>query len=108
MSNEWQHGLFGCFDNCFICVVTYFVPCYTYGKVAEAAGDSCLLCGLVFFVPIANIFFGATTRGKIREMKGIEGSLLKDVLMIWCCGCCSLIQEAQEVNCIGSQSMARE
>ena len=27
-----QHGIFGCFDNCGICIVTYFLPCYTFGK----------------------------------------------------------------------------
>ena len=28
----WQHGIFGCFDNCGICIFTYFLPCYTFGK----------------------------------------------------------------------------
>ncbi len=31
--NQWKHGLCGCFDNCEICIITYFVPCYTAGKV---------------------------------------------------------------------------
>ena len=33
--NPWQHGVFGCFDNCGICIVTYFLPCYTFGKEAS-------------------------------------------------------------------------
>ena len=31
-TNQWQNGLFGCFNNCGICIVTFLVPCYTYGK----------------------------------------------------------------------------
>uniref|UniRef100_A0A1I8FPH0 Zf-ANAPC11 domain-containing protein n=1 Tax=Macrostomum lignano TaxID=282301 RepID=A0A1I8FPH0_9PLAT len=41
---EFQHGLCGCFDDCGLCIITYFVPCYTFGKNAEAVGDSCMLC----------------------------------------------------------------
>lgn len=102
---EWQHGLFGCFDNFTVCIITYFAPCYTAGKNAEAVGESCVLCGLVLLVPIANIIFPATIRGKIREQKGIEGSLLTDILLHFCCTPCALCQEAQET---GSMGMAVE
>jgi len=110
MGGEWQHGLFGCFDNFGVCIITYFVPCYTAGKNAEAVGENCLLCGLVLLVPLANLWFPAQIRGKIREQKDIEGSLVSDILLMCFCGCCALIQEAQEVNAMGSQGMemARE
>ena len=64
---EFQHGLFGCFDNCGVCVITYFVPCYTQGRIAEKVGEDCLICGLLQLVPIANIIFGAQIRGKVRS-----------------------------------------
>lgn len=105
---EWQHGLFGCFDNCMVCIVTYFVPCYSFGKVAESVGESCLLCGLVTFVPLVNIFCAAKIRGKVRENKGIEGGFVNDLLMSCCCFFCSVAQEAQEMNAVGSQSITRE
>lgn len=108
MSNDWQHGLFGCFDNCTICVITYFVPCYTAGKTAETVGESCLLCGLVQLVPLANIFFGASIRGKVRDQKGIEGSFIGDILMVWCCYCCAWAQAAQETNAIGGQALSMD
>ena len=104
---DWQHGLFGCFDNCGVCVITYFVPCYTAGKNAETVGENCLLCGLVLLVPLANIFFPATIRQKIREQKGIEGGFVGDLLTHFCCGCCAITQEAQEMNSLGG-SMAME
>jgi len=63
---EFQHGLFGCFDNCGVCIITYFVPCYTQGRIAEKVGEDCLICGLLQLVPIANLIFGAQIRGKVR------------------------------------------
>jgi Cys-rich protein (TIGR01571 family) len=43
---------------------------------------------------------------QVREQKNIEGGFVADCLTIWCCYCCALVQEAQEVNAMGSQSMA--
>ena len=108
MSNQWQHGMFGCFDNFTVCIITYFVPCYTAGKTAETQGESCLLCGLAQMVPLLNIICNTKIRGKIRESKGIEGGLATDFLAHFCCYCCALTQEAQEVSSIGGQSIARE
>jgi Cys-rich protein (TIGR01571 family) len=42
---EWQHGLFGCFDDVKTCIIAYFVPCYVFGKNAEKVGENCLICG---------------------------------------------------------------
>lgn len=95
---SWKHGLCGCFDNMGLCIITYFVPCYTFGKNAEAVGDSCLLCGLVYFVPLANIVALLSVRGKIRESSGIPGGCCEDLLMIFFCHFCALVQEAQEVQ----------
>ena len=36
--NDWQFGLFGCFGDFGLCIITFFVPCYTIGKNAEAFG----------------------------------------------------------------------
>ena len=105
---DWQHGLCGCFDNCTVCVITYLVPCYTAGKVAESVGESCLMCGLVTFVPILNIICEAQIRGKIRDTKGITGGFVSDLLMHCCCGICALAQEAQEMNSLGGQSIDRQ
>jgi len=110
-AGEWSHGLCGCFDNCGVCIVTYFLPCYTMGKNAEAVGESCVLYGLAFFVPILDIFCAASIRGKIRDSKGIEGSFIGDLLAHFCCPLCALTQDAQEVGsvCAGqAMSMDRQ
>ena len=85
--------------------MTYFVPCYVIGKVAEKTGESCGLHGCLTFVPIANIICEAKIRGKIREQKGIPGSFCNDCLLHWFCAFCAVIQEAREVNAI-DRSMA--
>ena len=41
----WRSSLFGCFDDFGLCIITYIVPCYTFGKNAEAMGEDCLCCG---------------------------------------------------------------
>lgn len=108
MAREWSHGLFSCFDDCGTCLVTYFCHCYTAGKNAEAVGDSCLLCGLATFVPLANVFFMAQIRSKIRESKGINGTFLNDLCATCCCPLCMLVQSAQEVKgAPGAMSIAR-
>ena len=47
------------------------------------------------FVPLLNLWCRTQVRGKIREQKGIEGTCIKDLLMVWCCPPCSLVQEAR-------------
>jgi Cys-rich protein (TIGR01571 family) len=94
---DWQHGLFGCFDNCTLCLITYIAPCYTAGKNAEAVGESCIVYGILSILPVANIICPTQIRGKIREVKGIQGSFGMDCVLHWFCPFCALIQEAQEM-----------
>ncbi|KAK0062969.1 protein PLANT CADMIUM RESISTANCE 3 [Biomphalaria pfeifferi] len=104
---KFQHGIFGCFDNCCICLIAYFVPCYIFGRNAGAVGESCFLYGLVFAVPIFGVLFHWSIRSKIRSSRNIDGNCIKDMLAVCLCPCCALIQEAQEVNAPRTQSMAR-
>ncbi|PAA66558.1 hypothetical protein BOX15_Mlig016327g1 [Macrostomum lignano] len=106
---EFQHGLCGCFDDCGLCIITYFVPCYTFGKNAEAVGDSCMLCALGMACGLGFIL-GPIVRGKIRERQGIDGSFIGDFCVWFFCGLCALIQEGQEVKSFAmkGQSVERE
>lgn len=108
---EWKSGLFGCFDDIKVCLLAYFVPCYVHGKNSEAVGDDCMMCTLVTFVPLANLWFIAKNRQKVREQQGIDGGFGGDCITTWCCGCCSISQVAREVGSLNNtmaQSMARE
>ena len=95
---EWTNGLFGCFNNIGLCVFTYIVPCYTFGKIKEAQGEDCVKCGVAALVPCLNFYLFIMARGKVREDKGIEGSLVIDALTVCFCGLCAMIQTAQELS----------
>ena len=76
-------------------IVTWFFPCYTAGRNAEAVGESCFLHCLAFYIPFARNGTLASVRGKIRRMKGIAGSSTDDWLNVMFCTRCSLVQEAR-------------
>jgi len=67
MAGDWQHGLLGCFDNCGVCIISYFVPCYSHGRIAEKVGEDCLICGITQLIPIANWIFRIQIRGKVSR-----------------------------------------
>ena len=80
-------------------IITWFVPCYTFGKNAEQLGENCVMYGLSYFVPILNFWCRTQIRGKIREQKGIEGSCIKDLLCVLFCDLCALVQESRVSDC---------
>ena len=49
-------------------------------------------------------------RQKLRELKGIDGSMLGDVAAMFCCAFCVIAQMGQELkgHAPGDQYMARE
>lgn len=95
---EWKNGLCSCFGNIPVCALSYFVPCYVFGKTAEKNGEDCVKCGLVTFVPLANLYFMTKQRQAIREKQGIEGSCVNDLCVTCFCGLCALTQQAREVE----------
>ncbi|XP_069107940.1 uncharacterized protein [Argopecten irradians] len=110
MSSYWQHGLLGCMDNCTLCLITYILPCYTFGKNAEAMGESCCCCAMTYLFPVIHLVAAVNIRGKIRAEKGIDGTLCNDLLIALFCPFCALVQEANEIRGapMSSYGMARE
>jgi Cys-rich protein (TIGR01571 family) len=108
---DWQHGLFACFNNLGLCIFTYIVPCYTFGKTAQTLGHDCCVCAIALLIPLVNIYALTTTRAKIRKYKDIEGNICQDFFTVFCCHFCSIIQQAQEMNVLtplgAAQSIAR-
>ena len=108
MSGEWNKGLCGCFDDCGICIMTYFCPCYMFGKNAEAVGESCCLCCLCYGGPF-NLAAKVAVRTKIRAQKGIAGTIAGDIAYHVFCTWCATCQEAQELKLgVKTMAMARE
>ncbi len=106
--SAFMHGLFGCFDDFGICIITFIVPCITAGNNAEAVNENCCLYAFLSLLGPISLWSRASIRGKIREAKNIDGSFMNDCIIHWLCGACALVQEAQEVQGIVGGSMARE
>ena len=74
---------------CAVCLT----PCYAY-QATIAAGET-PVCGVLsacFGFPLICV------RGNAREKKGIEGTMMNDILCMWCCGACTLIQLKREFD----------
>lgn len=76
MSGEWRIGLFGCFKDVRLCVVTFIVPCYTVGRIAEHFGEDCILWGLL---SCAGFYPGVVLRWRVRQERKLKGTMLTDV-----------------------------
>lgn len=95
-TSEWQNGPLGCFADKRLCILSFCVPCYVIGKnAAEGLGEDCLLTGLLSALGLP---FGPVIRWRLRQEKGLKGSMLMDVLMWTILPCCSLAQEAREIG----------
>lgn len=105
---DWGHGLFSCMDDCGVCIITWLLPCITFGQNAEAVGEtSCLMGALALFVPLLDIYCLWKVRGAVREKYGIEGSVINDLICVLLCPLCTIIQEAQQIKEGGGGAMAR-
>jgi Cys-rich protein (TIGR01571 family) len=105
--SEFQHGLCGCFDDCGICLLTYFVPCYVVGVTAEAVGESCILCCILAITP-AGICTIPYVRSRVRDQQNISGSFVGDFIVTLCCSLCVIAQMRQETSQMGGRGISME
>ncbi|KAJ9138401.1 PLAC8 family-domain-containing protein [Pleurostoma richardsiae] len=106
-AQSWTTSFFGCFDPIDLCLMTWCLPCVTFGKTHhrvrkdasmqgyEPINTSCLLfcgsscCGL-HWIPLS------MQRADIRERYNLQGSCITDIALACCCGCCDLVQQEKE------------
>ncbi|KAL5271023.1 hypothetical protein ACHWQZ_G001619 [Mnemiopsis leidyi] len=93
---EWKIPLWGCFDDIGACLITYFVPCWTFGKVAESVGEDCLIYGILGIVPIVYGYFRFLVRKKVASKAGIDESDLVALLISYCLPLCGNLQERKQ------------
>ncbi|XP_077989895.1 uncharacterized protein LOC144444355 [Glandiceps talaboti] len=98
MPKMWSNGLFGCFGDIGLCLITYLLPCLTAGRNARAVGKPCPIHALAFFVPILHMFCAAKVRRLIRDERDIMGTPCGDMIVHCFCPCCALVQEGQELR----------
>ncbi|KAI0391360.1 PLAC8 family-domain-containing protein [Xylariaceae sp. FL0594] len=108
-ARPWHAGLFECFSPLDTCLVTWCLPCVTFGKTHhrlrkggggdlagyEPVNTSCLLfCGSACVgLPW---LLTALQRHDLREKHHLQGSCLVDLATACCCGCCDLVQQDKE------------
>nr|AAT44867.1 DUF614 protein [Branchiostoma belcheri tsingtauense] len=107
---DFKHGLLGCFDNCGICIIGYFLPCVLAGQNAEKVGlGSCCMCGFLSLFVIPTVFIVARTREETRHIYSIEGTFLNGCLLTFFCPFCVMVQTAQELDeGVGAQIIIRQ
>ncbi|KAK5662344.1 hypothetical protein OQA88_8254 [Cercophora sp. LCS_1] len=107
-SRPWSNAFFGCFAPIDLCLISWCVPCVTFGKTHhrlhksanlegyEPVNTSCLLlwgsgCFGLHWVPMS------MQRREIRERYSLQGNCLTDIATACCCGVCDLVQQEKEV-----------
>uniref|UniRef100_A0A6B2LTA1 Uncharacterized protein n=1 Tax=Arcella intermedia TaxID=1963864 RepID=A0A6B2LTA1_9EUKA len=75
-------------------------PCQLAFQIAFVEGHECGPVDCVFAL-LCGICCAVKVRGDIREKYNIEGSLVGDVLSLWCCGACSLVQHVRQLQSKG-------
>lgn len=95
---HWKHGLWNCFDNFNMLVVSLVCPCYQFGKNAARLGENNIACCVAMFIPGILPCSAAHLRSKLREKNNIKGSYGKDLATWIFCPFCALVQETQELE----------
>ena len=97
---EWKMGMFGCFGNIKLSIITYFVPCVAIGQTAENLGEDSMIMGAIkSLIPCYNLFYFRGLRNKAAEKSGIpEESCVSYLLKVCICGLCTVVQTANEVD----------
>ncbi|XP_059146569.1 uncharacterized protein LOC131934545 [Physella acuta] len=93
---EWDHGLFGCLSNPFVCIMAYLLPCYVFGQLAYKNDRSCLKYGVLFFCPVVNCVLLYKFRMATVAKKDIKTTCLPEALKVGLCTCCAMVQQATE------------
>mmetsp|Transcript_16349 Transcript_16349/g.18180 ORF Transcript_16349/g.18180 Transcript_16349/m.18180 type:complete len:98 (-) Transcript_16349:96-389(-) len=92
---DFEEGLCGCFDDCSVCVITWFVPCFQIAKnKANADERECTFCDCC--LGSTNLIY--FTRQQIRAKYGMQYSNCGDCCILMWCASCAICQHARELN----------
>jgi len=108
-AQSWTSGLFDCFNPIDLCLMTYCLPCVTFGKTHhrlrkngslegyEPINTTCLLfcasgCFALHWLPMS------MQRADVRTKYNLQGDCITDIALSCCCGLCSLVQQDKEAE----------
>ncbi|OWF45906.1 cornifelin homolog B-like [Mizuhopecten yessoensis] len=90
----WSSGLFECFDDIVLAVLTcFFMPCMEC-YVANRMGEC-------FIMPYCVCGGTLAMRTKLRIMGGIHGSIMNDAFILQYCAPCAVCQMSRELDIMG-------
>lgn len=97
MSAPWDVNLFECFADIKLCLVSWLCGvCQIAHQKAVVEGHECNMVDLLlsYCFPIC---CAVKVRGDIRAKYGIDGSLISDILTVWCCPLCAIVQQHRQL-----------
>ncbi|XP_016478839.1 protein PLANT CADMIUM RESISTANCE 8-like [Nicotiana tabacum] len=104
----WSTGLFDCHLDQTNATTTAFLPCLTFGQIAEVqdAGETtCPLGTFIYLLMMPAVcsqwVMGSNYRTKLRRRYNLVEAPYSDVVSHIFCPCCSLCQEFRELQIRG-------
>ncbi|KAG8166138.1 hypothetical protein KVR01_004690 [Diaporthe batatas] len=106
-AQPWHNSLFGCCSPIDLCLITYCLPCVTFGKTHhrlrkngemegyEPINTTCLLfcasgCVGLHWIPMS------MQRADLRDKYHLRGNCATDMATACCCVLCDLVQQEKE------------
>ncbi|XP_073035932.1 protein PLANT CADMIUM RESISTANCE 8 [Primulina eburnea] len=104
----WSTQLFDCHLDQTNAIMTAFLPCVTFGQIAEVMDQGELTCPMGSFIYLLMMpalcsqwLMGAKYRNKLRARYHLVEAPYQDVISHIFCACCSLCQEYRELKIRG-------
>ncbi|KII62154.1 Placenta-specific protein [Thelohanellus kitauei] len=92
----FSKGFFDCFSNFGFCVYSYCCTPCAQGSVAKTMGkSSCLWCLFGCCLPFIAV---PAQRNQVRTMRKVEGGIIEDIFLGFCCPSCALTQMKYELD----------
>lgn len=93
MGDDFQTGIFSCFSDFKICIITWICPCYTSSRTRARLDDrECVFCD---FLAGGHEW---SSRTAIRKKFNMEQQYFMDYIMLCLFGQCVTCQNAREVQ----------
>ena len=97
----WASSLFGCFGDIKLCLLSWCLPCIPGGRTLSytKGGEKDCLC-MIFYCLFGCLgcCFELHNRRWIEKKYGIKGSMIKDLLVTFCCYPCVVQQHAKQTG----------
>ncbi|XP_030525383.1 protein PLANT CADMIUM RESISTANCE 8-like [Rhodamnia argentea] len=101
----WTTGLFDCFQHPTNAIMTAYLPCVTFGQIAELLDEGEMNCALGSYIYLAMMpalcshwLMGSKYRAKLRMKYHLVEAPFPDMVFHIYCPCCALAQEFRELN----------